>query len=222
MVCTKAFGLGVDLPNVRWVLHYMMSSSLEDYYQEVGRSGRDGKPSRALLLYAPGYDYARLAGLLRLSSTPMKDIRAVWSYLSSRRNVGEVALSELVLALLKGRRISRRARLEGIFEAFELKALKALNALSRTRVLDYDVIEGEWYLVNSSLVSGEGGTRLYAYVDSSRLVRTAAGPRPPPVDDWVELTGLQRGIKFELQGGEVDVAKGWRPWRTRGCSRPWP
>ena len=69
VVATVAFGMGVHKADVRLVLHYGIPSSVEAYYQETGRAGRDGAPSRAILFFRSG-DFARRRSLAAFSREP--------------------------------------------------------------------------------------------------------------------------------------------------------
>ena len=82
MVCTNAFGMGIDKPDVRFVLHFDMPETIEAYFQEAGRAGRDGSKAQTSLYFEP-VDIDKLREKIELKYPPLDSIRNIYKALGN-------------------------------------------------------------------------------------------------------------------------------------------
>lgn len=136
IVATKAFGMGVDLPNIRWVIFYTLGDSIEELYQESGRAGRDGGLAYITIMYNP-MDLELKRRLLRRTRLRPSYVLRVGNTIAKIREV--TGWDHIVIPLR-------------VFK-YRLQALRALEILAGIGALEYYVVRG------SKITMKTGGSR---------------------------------------------------------------
>lgn len=229
IICaTIAFGMGIDHPAVRFVVHWNMPKSLENLYQEAGRAGRDGHPSHHVLMFNRD-EYERFRDFLMMAEQELRE----------KEQRGQVANRDHVAGLRE-----KLKKLERVM------AWATTTHCRRQQVLAYfgqsitaaqcngtcDACASAYRFSELQPLVSHRPTRMMVHAQVQSLLGTAAVPDPAPVesDSQVVAIVVRRGLSREsrLPGGSLVHAQcsfQYRTWSMvlvssmlRRCCAPWP
>jgi ATP-dependent DNA helicase RecQ len=214
MVATNAFGMGIDKPNVRYVVHYEFPNNIEAYFQEAGRAGRDGLESRTFVFYETR-DLELTRSQIDKQFPPIETVKNTYSSLCNF----------LKLAIGSGKGETYPINLKTLTDNFKLDLLETYQSL-KILEMNGDLQFTESIFHPTKIKFSVGNTVLYSfqikYENTANLITLISRSYPGIFDQYFELheaefckrlnissAELENQLKFLEQNGIVDIS-----WKT--------
>lgn len=196
MVATNAFGMGIDKPNVRFVLHYEVPPTLEAYFQEAGRAGRDGNESRTIVFWEKN-DLQNLKDRLDSKFPPIETVKLTYRALCNH----------LKIAIGSGKDETYHFEIKKLCDFFQLNPLETYNSL-KILELNGDLVFSEGVFNPTKVKFTIGNRELYNFqIQHSKfigLTTLLSRTYPGIFDQYFEIHEKEFSKRLSIQESELN------------------